>query len=106
MEKLYYGIGEVAQMLGSSVSQIRYWSDYFEEFVQVKKIGSRACRKYTAAQIDTLRQIQFLAVKQGLTLEGVKTQLKRDGKRSRATIKAVESLKTIREMLIEIRNTI
>lgn len=106
MEKLFYGIGEVARMLGTSVSQIRYWSDYFSDVIGLTRPQKGSRRKYTPDQTDTLRQIQFLAEKQGLTLEGVKTQLKRDGRRSRNTVKAVESLKNIREMLLEIRNTI
>ncbi len=33
MEKLYYTIGEAAEMLGENVSLVRYWSDNFSRFL-------------------------------------------------------------------------
>ena len=106
MEKLYYTIGEAAQMLGEPVSKIRYWSSRFPERLDTVRDGGTGKRKYTAGQIEFLRQIKFLTSEQGLTLEGAKMQLERDPGRSSKVVKAVEALKEVRELLLEIRKTI
>ena len=47
-EKLYYSIGEVAEILGESTSLVRFWSDSFPEFVRPER-NKKGNRKFTPA---------------------------------------------------------
>ena len=50
-EKLYYSIGEVAEILGESTSLVRFWSDSFPEFVRPQR-NKKGNRKFTPADVD------------------------------------------------------
>ena len=77
MEKLYYSIGEAAEVIGESTSLVRYWSNEFDKHFKLSR-STRGDRKYTADDIDTLKQIHYLVNVKGLTLEGVDKALKAD----------------------------
>ncbi|MBQ9185797.1 MAG: MerR family transcriptional regulator [Bacteroidales bacterium] len=105
MEKLYYSIGEVAGILEESTSAVRYWSDYFERFLKLGR-NAKGNRKYTADDIETLKQIKFLMRAQGLTLEGAKNRLSEDRKSVESRVKALDTLKEIRAQLEEVRKSL
>ena len=69
MERLFYTIGEVADMLGENVSLVRYWSDYFCKFLKPHR-NAKGNRMYTSEDIEVLRQIYYLVKGQKMTLEG------------------------------------
>ena len=73
-EKLYYPIGEVAQMLGVNPSLLRYWETEFSA-IQPHK-NKKGTRYYTADDIALLKHIYHLSRECGYTLEGVKEQLR------------------------------
>ena len=73
MEKLYYPIGEVAEILGEAPSLVRFWTTTFEKFLKPRR-NVKGNRIYTVEEIDTLKQIHFLVKEQGLTLEGAARQ--------------------------------
>ena len=77
MAKLIYTMGEVAQLLGENTSAVRYWSNYFEKFIKPDR-NAKGNRLYHPEDVETLRQIQFLVKKQGLTLEGAAHKLLED----------------------------
>lgn len=105
MERLFYTIGEVADMLGENVSLVRYWSDYFSKFLKPHR-NAKGNRMYTSEDIEVLRQIYFLVKSRKLTLEGAVRKLTEDRRSVESRVKAVESLKLIREQLEEIRKTL
>lgn len=105
MERLFYTIGEVADMLGENVSLVRYWSDYFSKFLKPHR-NAKGNRMYTSEDIEVLRQIYYLVKSRKLTLEGVVRKLTEDRRSVESRVKAVESLKLIREQLEEIRKTL
>ena len=73
MEKLYYSISEVSEILGVSQSNLRFWE---KEFKQLKpKRNAKGTRFYTQDDIDVLKKIMFLVNDQRLTLEGAKLRL-------------------------------
>ena len=59
MDRLYYSIGEVAEMLGENVSLVRFWSDSFPKFVRPKR-NAKGNRMYSKDDIDMLNRIYFL----------------------------------------------
>ncbi len=102
MEKLYYTIGETAAQLGENVSLVRYWTDVFGKYVKPVRT-TKGDRRYTAGDIETLKQIHYLVKDKGLTLEGAARQLKADRSKVDNRVKAIGELKEIREQLTEIR---
>lgn len=102
MEKLYYSIGEAAGIIGESISLTRYWTNYFSRFIKPSRTA-KGNRQFTARDIETLKQIHFLVKEKGLTLDGAMRQMEGDRASVSAPVKAVESLKAIREQLLEIK---
>ena len=105
MERLYYTIGEVAQMLGENVSLVRYWSDNFGRFLKPHR-NAKGNRMYTVEDIDVLKQIYHLVKVNGMTLAGAKKKMLEDRRSVESRVKAVESLKAIRQQLLEIRKSL
>ncbi|MBR5076616.1 MAG: MerR family transcriptional regulator [Bacteroidales bacterium] len=105
MEKLYYSIGEVAEALGESVSLVRFWSNSFPKLIKPQR-NAKGNRQFTAADLETLKQIHYLVKDRGLTLEGAALQLSADRRPVDRSVKALESLKQIRAQLVEIKKNI
>jgi len=105
MAKMIYTMGEVAAMLGENTSAVRYWSNYFEKFVKPQR-NAKGNRLYHPEDIETLRQIQFLLKNQGLTLEGAMQRLTEDRRSVDRRVKALNSLKAIREQLVAVRKAL
>ncbi len=76
IEKLYYSIGEVAQMLDVNTSLLRYWESEFKE-MQVRK-DRNGVRLFTKPDIEMLKTIYSLVKEKGFTIEGAKLQLKQN----------------------------
>jgi DNA-binding transcriptional MerR regulator len=74
LTKLYYSIGEVAQLFEVNASLIRFWEKEFK-LPQPKK-NNKGNRMFTVKEIQTLDKIYQLVKVQGFKLEAVKPQLK------------------------------
>ncbi len=74
IEKLYYSIGEVAQMFGMNTSHIRFWSKEFD--VIKPATNKKGNRLYTISDIENFKKIYHLVKEKGFTLKGAKTELK------------------------------
>ncbi|MBQ3813278.1 MAG: MerR family transcriptional regulator [Bacteroidales bacterium] len=105
MGKLLYTMGEVAQELGENPSAVRYWSNYFEQFVKPQR-NAKGNRLYHPEDIETLRQIQYLLKNQGLTLEGARQRLKEDHRTVERRVQVLDMLRQIREDLIQVRKSL
>ena len=105
MEKIYYSIGETAEILGESTSLVRFWTNSFEKFLNPRR-NAKGNRIYTADEIDTLKQIHLLVKEQGMTLEGAARRLAEDRRSVDSRVKALDTLKEIRAQLVEIRSSL
>ncbi|MBR1405655.1 MAG: MerR family transcriptional regulator [Bacteroidales bacterium] len=105
MEKIYYTIGETAEILGESTSLVRFWTNSFEKFLNPRR-NAKGNRIYTADEIDTLKQIHLLVKEQGMTLEGAARRLAEDRRSVDSRVKALDTLKEIRAQLAEIRSSL
>jgi DNA-binding transcriptional MerR regulator len=104
VEKLYYPIGEVAEMLGVPISTIRFWEN---EFVALKPMkNKKGNRLFTPADLKNLRIIQHLLKDEGMTLAGVKKRLSVKGEETDYKFEINESLEKIKSMLLDIRDNI
>lgn len=95
-------MGETAAILGENVSAVRYWSNYFEQFVKPVR-NAKGNRLFHPEDVETLKQIQFLVKEQGLTLEGAAQRMKEDRRSVERRVKALDILKGIKSDLEEAR---
>ncbi len=105
MAKLIFTMGEVAQELGENTSAIRYWSNYFEQFVKPQR-NAKGNRLYHPEDIETLKQIQYLVKNQGLTLEGARQRMTEDRRSVEKRVKALDMLKEIRADLMQVKKAL
>ncbi|MBO5979102.1 MAG: MerR family transcriptional regulator [Bacteroidales bacterium] len=105
MEKYLYTIGEVAEILGESVSLVRFWSNEFPKFIKPQR-NAKGNRLYTKEDVDKFKHIHLLVKVEGLTLEGAAKRMKGDNKELANKAKVLETLKAIRKQLLEIRETL
>ncbi|MBQ7708989.1 MAG: MerR family transcriptional regulator [Bacteroidales bacterium] len=105
MGKLIYTMGEVAQELGENTSAVRYWSNYFEQFVKPQR-NAKGNRLYHPEDVETLKQIQYLLKNQGLTLEGARQRMSEDRRSVEKRVKVLGMLKEIREDLIQVKKAL
>lgn len=102
MEKLYYTVSEVAQMLGEQASCIRYWSDSFPQLSRLKR-SSRGNRLYTQKDIELLKEIQRLLQVKGLTINGAVRVLSEGLSSQDNKAKALAGLKLVKARLEEVK---
>jgi DNA-binding transcriptional MerR regulator len=74
LTKLYYSIGEVADMFNVNTSLIRFWEKEFG-IIQPKK-NRKGNRLFTPKDIETFNKIYHLVKTEGYTIEGAKKALK------------------------------
>ena len=103
-EKLYYTIGEVAEMFNVNVSLIRYWENQFS--ILKPKKNKKGNRLFTPKDIDNLHLIYHLVKERKLTLEGAKLKLKENKEDTFQNFEVVKKLKNIKVMLLEIKDSI
>ena len=72
-ERLYYSIGEIAEMFKVNTSLIRFWENEFE-ILQPKK-NKKGNRLFTPEDLKNLKIIFHLVKERGYTLEGAKKKL-------------------------------
>jgi DNA-binding transcriptional MerR regulator len=81
---------------------VRFWSDSFSKFVNPKR-NAKGNRLFTKEDIETFKHIQMLLKVEGLTIEGAAKRLRGEKKDVINKSRVLESLKAIRQQLLEIR---
>ncbi len=104
IEKVYYRIGEVAEMLGINPSNIRFWESE-AGLIKPKKSG-KGNRLYTAGDIEQLKLIIHLTRDRGMTLKGVKDKLRQIPDDISGNFEIIRHLQNIRQQLAAIRDKI
>ncbi len=101
VEKLYYSIGEVAEMFNVNTSLIRFWEKNFDIIKPHK--NKKGNRFFTKEDIENLKLIHHLVKEKRLTLEGARKKLSENRQDVIHNHEIVDTLKQIKEMLLEIR---
>ncbi len=104
IEKVYYTIGEVAEMFGVNPSLIRYWEKEFD-IIKPKK-NKKGNRLFTKQDIDNFHLIYHLVKEKGMTLKGAQKKLKENREDTLNNFEVIKTLKAIREMLLEIKENL
>lgn len=101
-EKLYYKIGEIAEMLRINSSVLRFWETQFTQLSPSKtKSGQRL---YSRRDLELLQEIYRLLYIQKLTIAGAKARLSLTGKKKHAAAAdSAELVQTVCHELKELR---
>jgi DNA-binding transcriptional MerR regulator len=99
-QKQYYGIGEVATMFQVNASLLRYWESEFD--ILKPRKNRKGDRFFRPDDIKNLQRIHHLLRERKYTIEGARAFLKAS-KKAGSAFEAVESLKKLKEFLLELR---
>ena len=102
-QKLYYPIGEVAEMFRVNQSLLRYWESEFS-ILKPKKNG-KGDRFFRPEDVKNLKLIHYLLRERKYTMEGTKEFLK-DSKFAGEKHAMIESLEKIKLFLLELKNNL
>lgn len=102
-EKLYYSMGEVAEMFDVNTSLIRHWESQFS--ILRPKRNKKGNRLFSPQDVENLKLIYHLVKERGMTLEGAKKALRKAPSESGVDRDAelMERLQRIRALLVEVR---
>jgi len=103
IEKLYYSIGEVAEMLNVPISTVRFWENEFEILKPMK--NKKGNRLFTPQDIKNLRIIHRLLKEERMTLSGAKKKLSEKWEETDFKFEITDSLEKIRAMLLDIKDS-
>lgn len=103
MEKIYYSIAEVSEMLHITLPTLRHWE---RQFKQLNPHRTNGRRFYTKQDIEVLKQICYLRHEEHLSLDGIKKRLRDNRDEVEKKQQAIERLRNIRNTLQAIKKSI
>jgi len=101
IEKVYYTIGEVAEIFEVNTSLIRFWEKEFD--ILNPRKNKKGNRLFTPQDLNNLRIIYHLVKERGYTLQGAKEKLKQNKEDVIRNVEVIDSLNRIKEYLMEIK---
>jgi DNA-binding transcriptional MerR regulator len=102
IEKLYYPIGEVAEMLNVTTSLLRFWEKEFD--ILKPKKNKKGDRFFTKKDLENLKIIYNLVKEQGYTLNGARKKLEHGKGELENKVQIVASLNRVKIFLNELKN--
>jgi DNA-binding transcriptional MerR regulator len=104
-EKLFYPIGEVADMFDVNTSLIRFWEKEFDIITPSK--NKKGNRLFTKKDIENFKLIFHFVKEKGYTLQGAKDKLKGGLKESdQKNAEVISKLKNIKQELLNLKNAL
>ncbi|MFZ9613213.1 MAG: MerR family transcriptional regulator [Crocinitomicaceae bacterium] len=110
LSKLYYSIGEVAELLNVNTSLLRFWEKEFK--FEISKKNAKGNRLFSVKEIEKINRIYHFVKVEGYTLEGAKKALR---SKNIPEIKAesssdhthlIQRLELIKRRLIQLKSTL
>ena len=102
MEKLFYKMGEVAEIIGEGESLVRFWSNSFPKLIKPQR-NAKGNRLFSKDDVETLKQLHVLIKDDGLSLDGAGKKIAASRKKVEGRVKVLESLKEIRSQLVQVK---
>jgi len=102
IEKMYYGIREVATMLNIEISTLRFWDKEFDMLKPYK--DKKGNRYFTRKDLEIIRTIYYLTKEKGYTLQGARDALKKNFVKEATKADMINTLKNIKNFLLDIKN--
>ena len=104
LDKKYYKIGDVAQILGIPESTLRYWETQFT--IVKPRRNAKNIRFYTPGDIETIRKIHYLVKEKGLKLDAAQAQLRANREGVDKRFEVVDRLKDIKAQLQQLQQAL
>ena len=97
LDKKYYKISQVADILGIPQSTLRYWEGRFTIIKPRRTDGGT--RYYTPADIEKIRMVYYLVKERGIKLDAAQDMIRHNHSGVSKRFEVVERLKSIRMQL-------
>ncbi len=101
INKLYYTIGEVAEMFDANTSMIRFYEKEFD-ILQPKK-NNKGNRLFRPEDVENLKIIFQLIKEKGYTLQGAKDFLNKNSNEAIENQKIISSLEKLKSFLNDLK---
>ncbi|MCF8380247.1 MAG: MerR family transcriptional regulator [Bacteroidales bacterium] len=102
IEKIFYSIGEVADMFEVNASLVRFWEKEFS-IIKPKK-NKKGNRLFTREDVDNFHIIYHLVKEKGMTLKGAQKKMSENREDTQNNFEVIQSLNNIKKMLLEIKS--
>ena len=102
IEKMFYTIGEVAEMLDKNTSLIRFWANRFDDVIRPHK-NKKGNRMFTPNDVENIRLIHYLVKEKGLTLDGAHKRIKENKTGEDHSLKMMQALENIKAELLSVK---
>jgi len=104
IDKVYYTIGEVAELFEVNTSLIRFWEKEFDILKPQK--NKKGNRLFTKQDMDNMRIIFHLVKERGYTLQGAKDKLRQNKEDVVRNVEIIDSLNRIKGFLLDLKEEI
>lgn len=104
IKKLYYSIGEVADMFNVNTSLIRFWEKEFDIIKPSK--NKKGNRLFSPNDVDNFYIIFHLVKEKGLTLAGAKKKMSQNKEDTINNVEIIKRLKEIKSELLSIKDNL
>ncbi len=101
IEKVYFRIGEVAEMFKVNASLIRFWEKEFDIIKPYR--NKKGNRFFTKEDIKNFYLIYHLVKERGFTLQGAREKLRSNPSETTNHAEIVSRLQEIRGFLLELK---
>lgn len=101
IEKVYFRIGEVAEMFKVNASLIRFWEKEFDIIKPYR--NKKGNRFFTKEDIKNFYLIYHLVKERGFTLQGAREKLRSNPREASDHAEIVNRLQQIRGFLLELK---
>ena len=101
VEKLYYTIGEVSEILDENASLVRFWAGKFPDFIKPAR-NKKGNRLFTARDLANFKVIYYLVKERGMTLEGAAKRMKDNITGEDKRVEVISMLTSIKEKLLSV----
>jgi len=92
MEKIFYSIGEVSDIVDVDDYTLRYWEKEFKQLSPRRRSGG--IRMYVKKDIDLIMRIKYLLYNRKFTIDGAKLILNNNLKSEEELVEHLEMIKT------------
>ena len=104
LNKRFYRIGDVADILGIPASTLRFWE---KEFTIIKPVrNAKNTRLYTPKDIETIKMIHYLVKEKGLKLDAAQAMIRRNRDGESKRFEVIDRLKSIKSQLLHLKKAL
>ncbi len=100
LDKKYYKISQVAEILNIPMSTLRYWESQFT--IIKPKRTDRGTRLYRSSDIEKIRMVYYLVKERGMKIDAAQEIIRHNHSGVSKQYQAIQRLKDIRQELVKL----